>query len=81
MSTIRCKMVCDNKTKNREYYSHKTIFRPVYHNDDPNHENSKFWEATPSGVLELDTSIEMNVEVDKEYYIDINPAPVETSEN
>lgn len=71
---IRCKMNCLSKLKNMEYYPHTTVFTPVYHNDDKEHENSKFWEATPSGELKLDTSFEMNVEVGKEYYVDITPS-------
>lgn len=53
-------------------------FYPVYHRDDPAHENSKFWSATPSGELKLGV---MNAEavgemvVGKEYYVDIHPAP------
>lgn len=51
-------------------------FRPVYPNDDPNHENSKFWQATPSGELKLQT---VNPEAwnqfvfGKEYYLDFTP--------
>ncbi|WP_292163115.1 hypothetical protein [Mesorhizobium sp.] len=50
---------------------------PVYGNGDPNHENTKFWKASPSG------SFEMNVvnaaaadmfEVGKTYYLDFTPA-------
>ena len=29
------------------------IANPVYGNGDPSHENTKFWEASPSGSLEL----------------------------
>jgi hypothetical protein len=51
---------------------------PVYGNNDPEHENSKFWAATPSGKLELGVIPEEvgNVfEIGKEYYIDITEAP------
>lgn len=52
-------------------------FSPVYANSDPNHENSKFWNASPSGSLELGT---VNPEawsafqLGKEYYLDFTPA-------
>lgn len=50
---------------------------PVYGNGDPNHENTKFWQASPSGQFELGVinlaAAEM-FELGKEYYIDIMPA-------
>jgi hypothetical protein len=50
---------------------------PVYANGDPKHENSKFWNATPSGQFTMNV---VNLEAaelfqpGKEYYIDISPA-------
>ena len=50
---------------------------PVYGNGDPNHENTKFWAASPSGQLTLSTvnadAVAM-FELDKEYYLDFTPA-------
>lgn len=50
---------------------------PVYGNNDPHHENSRFWDASPSGSFELNT-VNMDavaqLELDGEYYIDITPA-------
>jgi hypothetical protein len=50
---------------------------PVYANNDPGHENSKFWDASPGGKFELNcvnkAAVEQ-LELDKEYYIDITPA-------
>jgi len=50
---------------------------PVSGNSDPNHENSKFWSASPSGSFELNTvnlaAVEQ-LEIDGEYYVDITPA-------
>ncbi len=49
---------------------------PVYPGDDPAHENSKFWAATPGGKLELNivnASAVEGMEVGAEYYIDITP--------
>jgi len=31
------------------------VLSPVYGNSDPEHENTKFWNATPSGRIELGT--------------------------
>lgn len=50
---------------------------PVYANNDPNHENSKFWASSPGGTFELNCVNEAAVaqlELDGEYYIDITPA-------
>ena len=46
---------------------------PVY-SDDPDSENRKFWDATPSGKLEVGTFSEMPWNVGEDYFIDINPA-------
>lgn len=52
-------------------------FSPVYGNNNPEHENTKFWEASPSGSFELScvnlAAVE-HMEPGKEYYIDITPA-------
>lgn len=52
-------------------------FSPVFGNGDPNHENTKFWQASPSGSLQLGC---INLEaaekfaLGKEYYLDFTPA-------
>jgi hypothetical protein len=50
---------------------------PVYANGDPNHENSKFWNATPTGQLQFNTvnleAVE-GLELGAEYFIDITPS-------
>lgn len=51
---------------------------PVYGNGDPNHENTKFWEASPGGNLELNCVNADAVklfELEKEYYVDFSLAP------
>lgn len=51
---------------------------PVYANGDPNHENSKFWDASPGGKFELNCvnmAAVAQLELDREYYLDITPAP------
>jgi hypothetical protein len=50
---------------------------PVYANGDPNHENSKFWAATPSGSITLGTVNADAVrpfDLGKEFYIDFTEA-------
>ncbi len=50
---------------------------PVYGNNDPNHENTKFWNASPCGSFELGTINEGAAaifELGREYYIDISAA-------
>ena len=50
---------------------------PVYGNGDPNHENTKFWQASPNGSLLLGTVNEAaaaQFELGKEYYVDFSPA-------
>ena len=58
-SSLQTKLI--DKTKpwqadNIEKVEMRTLeFNPVFSNGDPNHENSKFWEATPSGKITLGT--------------------------
>lgn len=51
---------------------------PVYGNGNPDHENTKFWTASPSGSIELGcanlAAAEM-FELGKEYYVDFTAAP------
>lgn len=49
---------------------------PVY-SDDPGSENKKFWEASPSGIIELgvvNKAAWSAFELDKEYYVDFTQA-------
>jgi len=53
------------------------VMSPVYANNDPEHENSKFWAATPSGEIKLDTvnaEAVKEFDLDKEFYIDFTAA-------
>lgn len=52
----------------------KSRFIPVYDRGSGGSENEKFWEATPSGVLELNCTKEQFFEVGKSYFIDIQEA-------
>lgn len=52
------------------------VLQPVY-SSDPNHENSKFWEASPSGEIRLGTINPVAweaFELGAEYYIDFTKA-------
>lgn len=49
---------------------------PVY-SSDPNHENKKFWDATPTGAIEIgcaNLEAAAQFELGKEYYVDFTPA-------
>lgn len=53
------------------------IMSPVYGNGDPNHENTKFWNASPSGKLELgciNLAAAEQFELGKEYYLTFEQA-------
>ncbi len=50
---------------------------PVYGNGDPNHENTKFWQASPSGKLELNcvnAEASAQFKVGREFYVDFTDA-------
>jgi hypothetical protein len=52
-------------------------FSPVYGNGDPNHENTRLWQATPSGSVELGTvnpEAWAEFELGREYYLDFTAA-------
>lgn len=50
---------------------------PVYGNGNPDHENTKFWQASPQGSLVLGTVNPEAVgqfEIGREFYVDFTPA-------
>lgn len=52
-------------------------FSPVYGKGDPEHENTKFWKASPSGSITLGTvnpEAWVQFEMGKEYYVDFTAA-------
>lgn len=52
-------------------------FTPVTGNGDPEQENTKFWDATPSGSLQLgcvNPEAWEHFEIGKSYYLDFTPA-------
>jgi hypothetical protein len=53
------------------------VMTPVYGGNDPDHENAKFWQASPSGRLELgcvNLAAAERFDLGREYYIDFTPA-------
>ena len=53
------------------------IMSPVYGKGDPNHENTKFWHASPAGILQLgcaNLAAVKQFKLGKEYYLDFIPA-------
>lgn len=53
------------------------ILSPVFGNGDPRHENTKFWQATPTGKIELgccNPDAASAFELGREYYVDFTPA-------
>lgn len=67
----------DDRTKPIKQEMRSLKFSPVYANNDPEHENSKFWKYTPMGSIELGTVNEeawKQFEIGKEYYVDFTVA-------
>lgn len=64
--------------KRPEVVELKTIaLSPVYGNGDPSHENTKFWQASPSGEIKLGTinpAAWEAFELGGEYYVDFTKA-------
>ncbi len=53
------------------------VMSPVYHNGDPSHENTKFWQASPSGEIKLGTvnaEAVAQFELGREMYVTFEPA-------
>lgn len=56
---------------------HTIKLSAVYGKNDPNHENTKFWKATPSGSIQLgcaNPEATKLFDLGREYYIDFSPA-------
>lgn len=71
--------IVDGKYVSDGFVEMQTIkMSPVYGKGDPEHENTKFWAATPSGSLTLGTvnaEASAQFELGAEYYIDFTKAP------
>jgi hypothetical protein len=50
--TVVAKFKADTVTKTQDGHTYVRM-HPVYHENDPDHPNRKFWEATPSGELSM----------------------------
>ena len=74
MKTTRCKMMCTNVGMTNHGHGNTCdyTFTPMY--DDKCEENKAFWDATPSGKLEISCSGEHDFVAGKYYYIDISLA-------
>ncbi len=77
--SVRAKFTVNSITRSKwgEQEVQTIKLSPVYGNGDPEHENTKFWQASPSGSIELGTVNEAaarQFELGKEYYIDFTPA-------
>lgn len=91
--SVRCKFKVDSTTQHATSVAlydetgkhtgykpgtmHTIRLTPVYGNGDPNHENTKFWQASPSGSIEfgwINEEAAKQLVIGKEYYIDITAA-------
>jgi hypothetical protein len=79
-STIGSKVVGKNE-QGRDTYEpcelRTIVMQPVYGNGDPEHENTKFWQASPSGEIRLGTispAAWEQFELGGEFYIDFTRA-------
>lgn len=73
----RAKFVCQSVSKSKHWngssenkFLYTAKLNPVTGNSD---ENKKFWEATPSGQIELTSILTDAFEPGKEYYVDFTP--------
>ena len=67
--------------RGREVYAacelHTIVLQPVFGNGDPNHENTRFWQASPSGEIKLgiiNQAAWETFELNGEYYVDFTKA-------
>lgn len=72
---VRAKFKVDSVTHGND--SSAVYLSPVYGNDDPEHENTKFYKWTPGGQISLQVvrrETAERFELGKEYYVDFTPA-------
>ena len=75
--TVRAKFKLNEKTE-RSYVNGTTLKFGAVYSQDPNHENKRFWDATPVANLEMTIKNEAAAqyfELGKEYYLDFIEAP------
>jgi hypothetical protein len=71
MGKVRAKFKVNQVTEHDGGFKQVTL-APVY-STDPNHENKKFWDATPNGQITMgiqNKSASALFEIGKEYYVD-----------
>ena len=71
---VRAKFKCVSRTE-YEGGNVEFVFAAVYSND-PNHENKRFWDATPNGELKMTVAnrAAQIFKVGQEYYLDFGEA-------
>lgn len=78
MDKVRAKFVVNtinrmnNTGQGKGQVASTVVLNPVY-SADPDHENAKFWKATPSGEIKMTVQNEQALaffELGKEYYVD-----------
>ncbi len=67
---VRSKFTC-SETKDHGNGMHSASFSPVYSSEEGS-ENKKFWDATPSGKLEMSYTTGQHFIAGKTYYLDIS---------
>ena len=88
MATTRAKFRCVLVTQKQGYGKFPILtdfdFSPVMPvANDPEHENTKFWEASPNGLLKLTTTMLPvdHFKLGEEYYLTLTPAKEENDGN
>lgn len=75
--TVRAKFVCESVTQRKGWQGSEFLwsyeFQPAR---DDSEENKKFWQATPSGSLKLDSIKSDLFTIGESYYLDFTPASV-----
>jgi hypothetical protein len=81
---VRAKFKVESNT-HLENNLHKIILRAVYGKDDPNHENTKFFNYTPNGLIDIGIvkgEAGAYFKPGREYYVDFTDAtPVPSEES
>lgn len=80
MVRAKFRVDCVQTHNYKGYEGYKILMSPVTRTpDDPDSENTRFWTATPSGKLEIDTTnkaVLAQFTPGSEHYVDFTPAPL-----